>query len=51
MEQVASSIAELTQPSAGPAAPVGIASFALANKDVAKPIVVESLAAKANLDD
>ena len=51
MEQVASSIAELTQPSVASTTPVGIASFALANKDVAKPIVVESLAAKANLDD
>jgi len=51
MEQVASSIAELSHPSVGPAAPVGIAAFALANKDVAKPIVEESLAAKANFDD
>ena len=51
MEQVASSIAELTQPLVVPTAPAGIASFALANKDVAKPIVVESLTAKANLDD
>jgi len=51
MEQVASSIAELSKTSIGPADPSGIAPFALANKDVAKPIVVESVAVRANLDD
>ena len=51
MEQVASSLSELSQSSLGPAAPIGIAAFAPANKDVAKPIVVESFAAKVNLDD
>jgi len=51
MEQVSSSIAELSQPSVSSASQVGIAPFAFANKVVAKPIAVESLAAKANLDD
>jgi len=51
LEQVASSIAELSQPTAGPTVPIGIAAFAPANKDAAKPIVVESLVAKVKLDD
>ena len=51
MEQVASSIAELSRPSAGPASEDGVAPFASPSKVVAKPIALESLVAKANLDD
>lgn len=51
LEQAASSIAELLQPSVSPESEVGVAQFAFPNKVVAKPIALESLAATANLDD
>jgi len=49
MDQVVSNITELVAEVSN--ASKSIAPFALPNKDVAKPIVVESLAAKVNVDD
>ena len=51
IDKVTSSIAELSQTSVGPATEAGTAPFAVANKVVAKPIALENLVAKPNLDD